>query len=224
MRFFSALRVFNTVAFAVFSVLGIAFLGLNLHGAYMEKFGTDSDQAEARRAARSSIKDEPIDAGGRKIQVLSQGKENDEFVTDLRFVDSRDGSVVRLTSNPATEIYGGRVVGLPATDGLDSGYGYFALAKTSEQDGQPKFDALFVRFADMKIFKISGPLLAFDLTELDGHSFSAILWDEHDRGRFILFDSVAGMIVASKDLDMQGHRLSNLSEDANAAPKNKFGF
>ena len=221
MRYLSALRKFNVVLFAILGVMAIIVTGLVGFQQLREYWRYNDEFGEGRKAeASSSITGEKIDAGDRVLTLYSQGRPNDEFKRDLRFVDSRTGSSVRFGANEQQQIYGGQLLGQPHRDQTDNGYGYLGLAKTADRSDGSRFDLVFVRFSDMRSFTLARNVRASDPVELDAKSFSTTVWDDMDRARFILFDSVAGQVVVTKDLEMKGEAVGPHSGPS--APEAKF--
>ena len=172
---------------------------------------------------------EQMDAGDRILTLYSKGELNGDCQRDLFFIDSRDGSTVRFGNDPNQVYCNGQMVGRPGTDAPKS-YGYFALAMVNgrsanspDADEPLLFDAWFIRFSDMKQFRIAESARAVDgPNELDGNQFSAIVWDKNDHPRFVIFDSAAGRITVSKELDLEVRHESEDSAKLVPAPRNKF--
>lgn len=226
MRIFTPLRKFNTIAFAILSVLAIAFLivGFVQFVRQMHEYNNHYSDNQSVRPSDGPLSAERIDAGDRIMTLYGKGDMNDQCLRDLHFIDSRDGSSVRFGDNPDQEFCNGQVVGVPRTKEMHKGYGYVALAKLGERDGKPLVDVLFIRFSDMKIFKIASSIRMFDgAHELDGKTFSAIIWDASDRGRFVIFDNSVGRITVTKDLDLMGRpSLESEAPQPATAPRNKY--
>lgn len=221
MQVLRELQKFNTVALSVllvFAFIAAAFIAVRTWQS--ESAGVSGPNNNQARTG-NEIAGQRIRAGNKLLTLYNRTRAADDFSTDLRFVNSQTGEIASLGQGPEQQMYGGSVMGPVDRDRIDSGYGYFVLAKTGERQGEPLFDVLFLRFSDMRIFTIASNALAADETELDAGSFSAVLWDSKGSAKFILFDVQQGEIVVSKELNMQGTRKT--SSKSVAAPLNRFG-
>jgi hypothetical protein len=230
MRFWRALRKFNTASFAILSLLLIAVAALSAFELAASTFGfgryaTDGDGSDQASSDPDGVAGQVIDFGGRSITVYARGDMNDQFMRKVRIVDMRNGDTVKLSDDDQQKVYGGEAVGLP--DNLNNnGYGYFAKLEQGTDSGKALFDLVFVRFSDFKTFKFASGVVAADaLTELDSKSFSLVIWDKGDKGRFVIFDSAVGAITATRDLDLDRQTAADRDQSAGAlAPANKFHF
>lgn len=216
MEILPALSKFNTVALTVVLLMALPLAGYSLLS--WLQYSSDYHVSPAYPRADNDIGGQRIEAGDRILTLYSRTKLNDEFVTDLRFVDGRNGVATKLGRDAKQEMYGGSVVGVRHREQSDSGYGYYVRAKTGERSGQPTFDVLFLRFSDMKTFTVASDVLAADENELDGKTFSMVMWDAEDRAKFVLFDAEAGRVLVTKDLEMKGA----VRSEAKPAPESLF--
>jgi hypothetical protein len=230
MRFWRALRKFNTASFAILSLLLIAVAALSAFELAASTFGfgryaADGDSADTENSDPDGVAGQVIDFGGRTITVYARGDMNDQFMRKVRLVDMRSGNTVKLSDDDQQKVYGGEAVGLP-DNFHNNGYGYFAKLVQGKHSGKALFDLVFVRFSDFRKFEFASGVVAADaLTELDSKSFSLVIWDKGDKGRFVIFDSAVGAITTTRDLDLD--RQSAVSADAHGseqAPGSKFHF
>lgn len=200
MRFIPALRKFNAIASAIVLVIAMALGGLALDRAIRD---TMAERAQIERPeSTSDISGERIELADRELTLYRRGEVNTDFRTDLRFVDSRTGTVTKLGKD-GQHMYGGAVLGQGRGDAKSAPLGYFVLAKTGEKAGHPLFEALFLRFSDMRTFTLASVVSAADPTEVDGHRFSFVLWDESGKGSFAMFDVPIGKIEFTRDISLQ---------------------
>jgi hypothetical protein len=211
MRFLRFLRAFNTVALAVFSTLGLVIL-MMIATRLTEEWRSGAEQrseVHGNVESEGTTSGQLIDAGTRKLTLYGAGDQNPQFRRNLQFVDASDGSITRLSDDPNQEFHNGAVVGVPRDDDFNRGYGYLTLAEVDEPLGKPAFEALFLRFSDMKRFKIAAGISALDgPQELDGRRFSFVVWNSSDAARFVLFDSETGKITVSQPLELVAERRS----------------
>ena len=228
MRILRWLRGFNTISFAVLSVVLIVMLGFWAFqmAQLVFQLGPYAYEISASRSDRSNsggVTGQQFNAGTRKLAAYSRGGPDDEFVRDLRIVDMRDGSQVRLSTGDQ-KVFHHDGVGTPGGSS-NHDYGYLALIQAGFKGDEPLFDVVFVRYDDMKRHDVAKGVLAMDgPNELDGKSFSLVLWDKSDRGQFVIFDSVEGRVTVTKDLDLSGRPTGTDLDAASAAgaPRNKF--
>lgn len=222
MSILTRLQKFNIIALSVVLVVvlsGMIFAALETYRSW--QFDDQRTVGNFRFRNEPSAMGERIVADDHIVMLLADGSPHAEFHTDVRLVDGRNGSAVRLSDDPHQPIYGGTVVGQPKRSNTSSGYGYVALAKTGAEGDKPQFDLTFVRFSDMKVFKLASKIRTFDVAmELDGKSFSAIIEGSDDKLRFVIINSEFGGIV--KELDLDSTTARKPAAAADAAPKVKF--
>jgi len=219
MRFFAFIERFNAIGLAIFLVVTALTLGGQALWLDEPWFWGSRTGADQRQATSGSITGVRVDAGDRELTLYSNGGPYDEFKTDLRFVDSRNGKTTGFVDDPKQQIFHDQVIG-PARQGDFAGFGHLGLAKTGERNGQPVFNLVFLRFSDMSRFELVRDIFIADATELDGKTFSVVYWDMQNKAHFLLFDSEAGKSVIVKDLDMQ----RSVKDDGveSTAPANRF--
>lgn len=220
MSILTRLQKFNIIALSVVLVVvlsGMIFAALETYRSW--RF--DDQRTVGNFRNEPSATGERIVADDHIVMLLANGSPHAEFQTDVRLVDGRNGSAIRLSDDPNQPIYGGTIVGQPKRSNTSSGYGYVALAKTGAEGDKPQFDLTFVRFSDMKVFKLASKIRTFDVAmELDGKSFSAIIEGSDDKLRFVIINSEFGRIVKELDLDSTTARQPAAASDA--ASKAKF--
>ena len=208
-QWLQAIRKFNTVALCIVLILAILFATSALVQMWRADESDEWGYPGSRRAGRNEIGGERIDAGSRSLTLYRRSTAIDEFETDLRFVDSRTGQSTTLGNGPAQEMFSGKLMGPLRRGNHNAGYGYLVLAKVGQHDDEPLFDAIFLRFSDMRSFTVASGIRAVDDNELDEKTFSAVVWDKDDRASFILFDVPQGKVTLSRDLGMTGAKQSN---------------
>jgi hypothetical protein len=218
MQTLQALRKFNTVALSIFLILAMAVASFAFVQLWRSNSFDDYGPGNAETRDPNEIAGRRIHVDDRILTLYRRTTAGDDFETDLRFVDAGTGETTTLGRDPKQQMYGETVMGSLRRDEQDSGYGYLAKAKSGELNGQLLFDVLFLRFADMRTFTVASNVLAFDETELDNKSFSAVTWDKEDRAHFVLFDAQQGKVTITKDLDMRGARKTK----TDIAPVNRF--
>lgn len=220
MAVLSRLRKFNVVALSIVLVLTLLGMAAAAVGLYRNSWSDDVGYPEIR-TSDAPVVGERIAVGDHVVMMFANGALHGKFRTDVRFIDGRSGLTTHLVANPDQQIYGGKVIGLPSGSEDFPKYGYTALAKTGEQNGRPLFDLLFIRFSDMKTIKLASQVLTFDVAmELDGKSFSAIVWGADDKARFVIVDGEAGKIVMERDLGLREKPLDAPNDDA--APRTQY--
>ena len=216
MRFFRWLRRYNQIVLAIALTSGlvvaaaIAFEYWRLESARQHYRDTSISQ--------SDVGGEEIETSDGVITVYKvEVGDTYDGVRDVRYVSMRTGKIVRLSDDPAALIYSERPVG---------DIGRAALIETGKRDGRSVFDFVFVSFPELDRSVVARGIDALDTTQaLDDNTFSAVIWSDLERARFIIVDARTGSIKASRPLDFSESRRSApsaLSPAEEAAPHNSF--
>ena len=196
MRFVRLLRRYNQVALAIvltWALVATAVLSISAWKA--------SQEFDLYREWEPPREDHPV--SGEEIETSegiitaykSEVPEDNEAVRDVRYVSMRTGNVVRVADDPTALIYQEKPLG---------DVGRVALIKTGMRGERPVFDFVFVSFPDLNRYTIARAIDALDTTQqLDDDSFSAIVWDETERARFIIVDARTGTIELTRSLDFR---------------------
>ena len=212
MRFVRLLRRYNQVALAIvltWALVAAAVLSLIAWKASQEvdRYGEWESPPEDH-----PVTGEEIETSEGIITVYkSEVPEDDEAVRDVRYVSMSTGNVARVASDPTALIYQEKPVG---------DVGRVALIKTGMRGEKPVFDFVFVSFPDLNRFTIARGIDALDTTQqLDDDTFSAIVWDETEKARFIIVDARTGTIELARSLDFRISRraITEVQDAAEAA-------
>ena len=212
MRYVRLLRRYNQVALAI--VLTWALVASAVVSFFAWKASQEFDHY---REWESPMEDHPVT--GEEIETSegiitaykSEVPEDHEAVRDVRYVSMSTGNVVQVADDPTALIYQEKPVG---------DVGRVALIKTGMRAEKPIFDFVFVSFPDLNRFTIARAIGALDTTQqLDDDTFSAIVWDETERARFIIVDARTGTIELSRSLDFRISRraVTEVQDAAEAA-------
>ena len=215
MRFFRWLRRYNQILLAI-----VLTSGLVAAAAMFENWRLESARQHYRDTSigQSDVVGEEIETSDGTITVYKvEVDDTYDGVRDVRYVSMRTGKIVRLSDDPAALIYSERPVG---------DIGRAALIETGKRDGRSVFDFVFVSFPELDRSVVARGIDALDTTQaLDDNTFSAVIWSDLERARFIIVDARTGSIKASRPLDFSESRRSApsaLSPAEDAAPQNSF--
>lgn len=161
---------------------------------------------------------EEIETSDGTITVYkSNDPEDPEAVRDVRYVSMNTGDVVHVADDPTSSIYQEKAVGK---------IGRIAMIKTGMRGERPVFDLVFTSFPELSRFTIARGVEALDTTQpLDDASFSAIVWDGPQTGRFIIVDASNGQIEMTRSLDFNksGQTQTEAAvEDSQSVSQNLF--
>lgn len=186
------LRRFNVFALAIVLTWAIALLSYTTIEQFWispSPFVLDED------SSKSAITGKKLDGpNGPIVEYSSQIKGDFEAVSDVRYVSTLSGDEARLSDDNKARVYGLETLGK---------LGRIGLVKTGERKDLPVFDLVFVRFTDLKRFVVASAVPFVDSPRaLDDVSFSAIVWDNPEKARFIIFDVGKGGVTLARNLSV----------------------
>ena len=209
MRFARLLRRYNQIALAI--VLTGAVLAAAVISYYTLRDAQEFDEYREWETSteESLVSGEEIETSDGIITVYKSDVSDDrEAVRDVRYVSMSTGNVVRIADDPNALVYQEKPIGE---------IGRVALIETGMRGERPVFDFVFVSFPELNRSVIARGIDALDTTQpLDDNNFSAIVWDELDKARFIIVDTSTGNIETSRSLDF-GEGRREATEAANSA-------
>lgn len=191
MRFDRLLLRANLFGLALLLILLIGMIGYGMLYDYIRDDGYG--RYGAPKVPEGAPRGEKLEGPDGPLTLYYLESDDPEARRDVRIVDMKTGKIVRLAPAADALIYGEEEVGQK---------GYAGLVRTGEQDGRPRFDVVFVRYSDMTRHVLASGVDAMDnLTDLDDASFSAVIWDSLQKGRFVIVDVPSVRIVVAHPLD-----------------------
>jgi hypothetical protein len=224
------LRRYNQIALAVFLTWSVIFLGVATFSWWRSSQEYDDDVSWEEPNTSSVTGKEFETSQGTITAYMSESPDNPEALLDVRYVAMSTGKVTAMTDDNKALIFCEKGVGE---------LGRVALVQTGKRDSRPIFDMIFISFPDLNRHVIARSVDALDtVQQLDDSKFSAIIWDDHEKGRFVIIDAQTGSIQSTRSLDFSRSRRTSgeeaspeaataAAEDAaraavEAAPENKF--
>jgi hypothetical protein len=221
MKFDRFLLRFNAIGLALLILVISAMVGISFWQDFQHR--SSHYQADVPELVKKMGTELPSDRG--PVVLYDEQGSKTEARRNLRFVLMKTGQSVTLTEDVKADVYGGTILVTPGKDDGPS-MGYLALVKKSKQGEIPNFDAVLVRFSDLKRVVLARSVRALDQpTALDDHTLSAIVWDQADLASFVIYDIDKGTTVASHQLDKLGPApviTANRLEAGQAAPQNIY--
>ncbi len=212
MRFVFLLRRYNQIALAIALTWAVLAAAVVSYYALRDIQEFDEYREWEPPTKESLVSGEDIETSDGIFTIYKSDVPDDrEAVRDVRYVSMNTGNVVRIADDPTALVYQEKPVGE---------IGRVALIRTGMRGERPVFDFVFVSFPEFNRFIIARGIDALDTTQpLDDNNFSAIVWDELDKARFIIVDARTGNIETSRSLDFSEPRkaATDAADSAGAA-------
>ncbi|PEQ13197.1 hypothetical protein B2G71_07070 [Novosphingobium sp. PC22D] len=215
------LRRYNGFAVAVLLTLGIIF------AAFVVFVSAQSYFAERRLATVGAELSDAKEPAGQELSsrrgpivLYDEPGEAADARQNLRFVEMKTGRSAAFADDPETQVYAGTILSRYADDRAPSS-GYIGLVKTGTKQDKPIFEARLIRFSDMKRFVVAHDIAALDAPTMVGtNQVGVVVWDQQNRGQWLLFDIDKGETVDRSDIDARS--MPSHAKAAEGAPKARF--
>lgn len=186
------LRRYNQIALAIFLTWALILLSVISFSWWTS---TQELADDVHRAAnKPSVSGEEFKTlQGTITAYKSEASDDPEAMRDVRYVAMATGKVTAISNDAKALVFGEKGVGE---------LGRTALVKTGMRGNRPMFDLIFVSFPNLNRHVIAKSIDSLDtVQQLDDSKFSAIIWDDRDKARFVIVDAESGTIQATRNLD-----------------------